>query len=132
MAFTFTGTAAAGTSAAAGTTSGGVTPWYRLSERSAASSWTLTGTFVATIVPEYSNAPAFDKSTDYATDAGTFTTPSLREAPLGIADFVRFRCTAYTSGSPKLSFAMALGSDGRPFSIPEDTKKTPAPSGEAS
>lgn len=131
-AFTFTGTATAGTSAPAGALSGGVTPWFRLSERSAASSFTLTGTFTATIQLEYSNAPTFDKGTDYAIDDTAFTLPTLRALPLGIADYVRARCTAYTSGSPKLSFAQALDANGRPFKIGEDSKITSPPSSEAS
>lgn len=132
MPFTFTGTAAAGTSAAAGAVSGGVTPWFRLFERSAESSFHLTGTFTATIQIEYSNNPNFDKGTDYGIDETSLTLPSVRGLPVGIGDFVRHRCTAYTSGSPKLSYAKALGPDGKPFSIPEDSKVTPAPSSEAS
>lgn len=136
MAFTFTGTAAAGTSAAAGATTGGVSPWYRLSERTAASSFTLTGpvtgTFTATIQLEYSNAPDFDKGYDFNIDDTLLSAPSLRALPVGIGDYVRGRCTAYTTGSPRLRFATALDDDGRPFSITEDTKKTPAPSSEAS
>lgn len=132
MPFTFTGTASAGTSAAAGAVSGGVTPWYRLFERSAESSFHLTGTFTATVQLEYSNNAAFNKGTDYAIDETTLTLPSVRGLPIGIGDFFRARCTAYTSGSPKLSFAKALGPDGKPFSIPEDSSVTPAPSSEAS
>lgn len=127
MSFTFTAASASG-SAAAGATSGSVTPWYRLSERSAASSFILSGTFVATIQPEYSNVPDFDKGTDYAPDAATFTVPTLRELPLGIADFVRHRCVAFTSGTPKISFAKALDPIGIARSIQEDSRKTPAPS----
>lgn len=127
MSFTFTAASSTG-SAAAGATSGSVTPWYRLSERSAASSFILSGTFVATIQPEYSNVADFDKGTDYAPDAAGYTTPTLRELPLGIGDFARFRCTAFTSGTPKLSLAKALDPRGIASSIPEDTKKTPAPS----
>lgn len=132
MAFTFTGTAAAGTSAAANATSGGVTPWYRIGDRTAANSFILSGTFVATVQPEYSNAPSFDKGSDYATDPATYAAPTLRGLPLGIADFVRFRCTAFTSGAPKVSFAKALGADGRAYVIPEDSAKTPAPSSQGS
>jgi len=128
MAFTFTGTAAAGTSAAAGAIAGGVTPWYRISERSEKSSFHLTGVFVATIQPEYSNAATFDKGNDFAPDAATYSVPTLRELPLGIADFVRYRCTAFTSGTPMLSMAKALNPSGVAAVIQEDTKKTPAPS----
>lgn len=128
MSFTFTGTAAPGTSAAVGAIAGGVTPWYRLSERSASSSFILSGTFVATVQPEYSNVSDFDKGADYALDAASYTVPTLRELPLGIADFVRFRCTAFTSGTPKVSMAKALDPSGIARSIPADTKKTPAPS----
>lgn len=132
MTFTFTGTAAAGTSAVAGAISGGVTPWYRLSERTAESSFTLTGTFTATIQLEYSNATAFNKGNDYAIDDTVLDEPSLRALPVGIGDYVRGRCTAFTSGSPKMSLARALGADGRPFTIAEDTKLTAPPSSEAS
>lgn len=128
MAFTFTGTAAPGTSAAAGAIAGGVTPWYRIYERSAANSFILSGTFVATVQPEYSNSSDFDKGSDFATDVDSYTVPTLRALPLGIGDFVRFRCTAFTSGTPKISFAKALNPNGAPFSIQEDAKKTPAPS----
>lgn len=128
MAFTFTGTAAPGTSAAAGAIAGGVTPWYRLFERANASSFHLTQTFVATIQPEYSNCPDFDKGADFGIDADSYQVPTVRALPIGIGDFVRFRCTAYTSGSPKVSFAKALNPNGAPFSIQEDAKKTPAPS----
>lgn len=130
--FTFNAAAAAGTSALAGAITGSVTPWYRLSDRTSASSLIISGTFVATVRLEYSNAAAFDKGPDFAQDANVFTEPTLRELPAGIADYVRARCTAYTSGSPVFSFAKALSSTGSPFSIPEDTKKTPAPSSEAS
>ena len=132
MAFTFTGTAAAGTSAVQGATSGGVTPWYRLWERTTASGVHLTGTFTATIQLEYSNAETFDKGADFAIDSTPFTTPNARAMPLGIGDYVRGRCTSFTSGTPKLSFSRSLGDDGRPFKICEDTKVTPAPSSEAS
>jgi hypothetical protein len=126
--FTFDSSAAAGTSAAAEATSGGVTPWYRLSNRTESSSFILSGTFVGTINPEYSNSADFDKGTDYVADSNSYTVPTLRELPLGIADFVRFRCTAYTSGSPKVSLARALGVGGIPQAIGEDSKKTPSPS----
>jgi hypothetical protein len=128
MAFTFTASSVAGTSAAAGATSGGVTPWYRILERTNASSFILSGTFVATIQPEYSNAPDFDKSSDFVVDAASYQAPTLRALPVGVADYVRFRCSAYTSGSPKISMAKALNPGGAPFSIQEDAKKTPAPS----
>ena len=128
MSFTFTGTAAAGTSANPGAISGGVTPWYRISDRVEASSLILSGTFVATIQIEYSNVAEFDKGSDYAIDALAITTPTLREIPLGAADYVRGRCIAFTSGTPKLSFARAVRSGGAPYTIPEDTKKTPPPS----
>lgn len=126
-AFTFTAAAATG-SAAVGAVTGAVTPWYRLYERTNASSFHLTGTFVASIKPEYSNSQAFDKGTDYTPDDSTFASPTVYALPLGIGDFVRFRCTAFTSGSPKVSLSRALGADGTPMSISEDTVKTPAPS----
>lgn len=128
MAFTFTGVGAPGTSAAAGATAGGVTPWYRIFERVNASSFHLTGTFVATIQPEYSNCQDFDKGDDFGVDADSYTVKTVRALPVGIGDFVRLRCTAYISGSPKASFAKALNAQGAPFSIQEDSKKTPAPS----
>lgn len=128
MRFTFDRATAAPGSAAAGATSGGVSPWVRLSGRKVPSSLIIAGTFVATLGLEYSNNPDFDKGSDFATDAASYNAPTLRELPLGIATFVRVRCTAYTSGSPILSFAEAIGTNDAPFVLPEDSKKTPAPS----
>lgn len=128
MAFTFTTTAAAGTSAPAGATSGGVTPWFRIYERIAPSSFIIAGTFVATIQIEYSNNQSFNKGTPEAIDPLPITAPTLRAYPLCIADFVRYRCTAFTSGAPTLSHAKALDAHWHPFDIPEDTNKTPPPS----
>lgn len=130
--FLFTGTAAAGTSAANGATSGGVTPWFRIADRIAASSFLLTGTFSATISPEYSNVSAFDKGSDFGVDATVYTVPTLRELPLGIADYVRYRCTVFVSGAPKISHARAIGAGNTPLPISEQSTKTPAPSSEAS
>lgn len=127
--FTFTSAAGAGTSAAAGAITGGVTPWYRISDRTKPSSYTLSGTFVAGIKAEFSNASGFDKGDDFVQDDGpVHDAKVLRELPVGVADFVRYRCLGYTSGAPKISHAKAIGADGAPFVIPEDTFKTPTPS----
>lgn len=128
MRFNFTGVGAPGTSALSGAVSGGVSPWCRISERTHASSYLLTGIFVASIQPEYSNNPEFDKGSDFAPDPQIDSVPALRELPIGIADFVRWRCTAYTSGTPVLSTAKALSANGSPVVLSEDTSKTPAPS----
>jgi hypothetical protein len=108
---------------------GSASPWYNVADLVAPVSFTLTGTFVATIVQDYSNNDSASKGDDFTIDATVYTSKEgPRQFTPGASKYTRFRCTAYTSGAPKVSWAKGRGASGAPVEIMDQSSKTPAPS----
>ena len=98
------------------------TEWWDISDTVRDVSLFVYGTFVGTYVIDISADRTAGTSKEYVTLSGSYTTARVIAIPAGAAQFVRVRCTVYTSGIIKATFTHGLSDDGKIYPIVTESR----------